>query len=130
MQNSRESRVAARKILRLERLEALLRRIPSKKNRVVSLFGLALVPIFVLFVGLRILKAREATAEVLAQNQKIQRQIDRLDAQSKEYLAVLNDDDPEAFRDYVIRVAREQLGLSLPGDQVFIDRSFMQSSGK
>jgi len=40
---------------------------------------------------------------------------------------VLGDEDPEAFREYVIRIAREQLGLSLPGDQVFIDRSFVQS---
>jgi len=36
---------------------------------------------------------------------------------------VLNNEDPDLYFDYVIRIARERLGLSLPGDQVFIDRA-------
>ena len=113
-------------LLRL--LEKLLRFLPQKKNRALSLVVLAVVPLFVLFVGGRVLQNRELTAQVRAENEKLIQQRDALDAQSKEYLAVLGDEDPEAFRDYVIRIAREQLGLSLPGDQVFIDRSFVQSS--
>ena len=127
MQNAREDRAANRHIAFLLRAEALLRKITSK-NRIVSLLVLALVPAFVLFVGFRMLRSREDVAEVRAQNLKIQQQIDALDAQSKEYIAVLNDDDPDAFRDYIIRIAREQLGLSLPGDQVYIDRSFVQAA--
>ena len=126
MQNVRENRAAAAHLKLLRLAEALLRRIPSKKNRALSLLVLALVPMFVLFVGFRILRGRESTALVRTQNISIQKQIDALDAQSKEYAAVLGDDDPEAFEDYVVRIAREQLGLSLPGDQVFIDRSFVQ----
>jgi cell division protein FtsB len=78
----------------------------------------------------QVLRAREATAKIETENKRIQQQIVELNAQSKEYLAVLSDKDPEAFRDYVIRIAREQLGLSLPGDQVFVDRSFVQTPQK
>jgi len=109
-------------------LEKFLRYLPQKKNRALSLAVLAVVPLFVLFVGGRVLQNRELTRQVREENEKIVQQRDALDAQSEEYLAVLNDEDPEAFRDYVIRIAREQLGLSLPGDQVFIDSSFVQSS--
>jgi len=112
----------------LRQLEKLLRFIPKKKNRALSLVVLAVVPLFVLFVGGRVLQNRDLTAKVRAENERIEQQRDALDAQTKEYLAVLNDEDPEAFRDYVIRIAREQLDLSLPGDQVFIDSSFVQSS--
>jgi len=57
----------------------------------------------------------------------LRQQSEQLEAQNEAYLSVLNNDDPEVFRDYVIRTAREQLGLSLPGDQVFIDRSLFKS---
>ena len=134
MQSAREHRGEHRReqknIVLLRRLEALLRRLPSKKNRAVSLVVIAVAPLFVLFVGLRVLQSREQTAQVRMQNEAIQQQIESLDAQTKEYLAVLSDEDPEAFRDYVVRIAREQLGLSLPGDQVFIDRSFVESKKK
>jgi len=63
-----------------------------------------------------------------AQNAQLRRQIEQIEAQNEAYLAVLQNDDPEVFRDYVIRTAREQLGLSLPGDQVFIDRSLFKPS--
>ena len=121
------------KIIRLKQtlllqLQKLLLFLPKRKNRALSLVVLAVVPLFVLFVGGRVLQNRDLTAKVRAENEKIVQQRDALDAQSKEYLAVLNDEDPEAFRDYVIRIAREQLDLSLPGDQVFIDSSFVQSS--
>jgi len=112
----------------LGKLEALLRKLPSRKNRVLSLVVLAAVPVFVLFVGFRILHGREAAAQAQAQNQKLQQQIDLLEAQNRHYLAVLRNDDPDVFRDYVIRTARERLGLSLPGDQMFIDRAFFKSN--
>ena len=121
---------AEKGIVLLRHVEALLRRLPTKKNRAISLVVLAVVPLFVLFVGLRVLQGREQTARIRTQNEAIIEQIQALDAQTKEYLAVLGDEDPEAFRDYVIRIAREQLGLSLPGDQIFIDRSFVQSNQK
>jgi len=74
-----------------------------------------------------VLDGRQAAAKISAQNAQLRQQIEQLDAQNEACLAVLNNDDPEVFRDYVIRTAREQLGLSLPGDQVFIDRSLFKS---
>ena len=123
MQNSRR-----RQISLLKNAERILRKLPTKKNRVASILLLAAVPVFVLFVGFRILRSREATAEVNAQNEKLQQQIEQLQALNSGYLAVLENDDPEVFRDYVIRNARERLGLSLPGDQVFIDRASFKSN--
>jgi len=55
----------------------------------------------------------------------LQQQIELLLAQNQDYQAVLENEDPEVFEDYVIRTARERLGLSLPGDQVFIDRALI-----
>ena len=117
-----------RRVSLLGKIESLLRKLPSRKNRLLSLVVLAAVPVFVLFVGFRILHGREATAKAEAQNQKLQQQINLLEAQNRHYLAVLNNDDPEVFRDYVICTARERLGLSLPGDQMFIDRAFFKSN--
>jgi len=74
-----------------------------------------------------VLDGRQKAAEIEAENVLLQQQHARLDAQNEAYQAVLNNDDPEVFRDYVIRTAREQLGLSLPGDRVFIDRSLFKS---
>lgn len=123
MQNSRR-----RQISFLKSIEGLLRKLPSRKNRYVSWLLLAAVPVFVLFVGFKILNGREATAAIVAENEAIQAQIDQLNAQNRDYLTVLSNDDPEVFRDYVIRTARERLGLSLPGDQVFIDRALFKSN--
>ena len=122
LQNNLGGRVA-----RLKKIENLLRRLPAKRNRVLSLAVLLAVPMFVLWVGFRVLDGRQATAKVAAQNAQLRQQIEQYEAQNDAYLAVLNNDDPEVFRDYVIRTAREQLGLSLPGDQVFIDRSLFKS---
>ena len=118
----------SRRISLLKKTEALLRRLPSRKNRLVSLVVLAAVPVFVLFVGFRILHGREATAKAEAHNQKLEQQSILLEAQNRHYSAVLNNNDPDVFRDYVIRTARERLGLSLPGDQMFIDRAFFKST--
>ena len=107
----------------LKHLENLARNLAGRKRRTMSFLVLAAVPVFVLFAGFRILSSREATAGVVAGNQQLQQQIDLLDAQNRDYRAVLNNDDPEIFRDFVVRTARERLGLSLPGDQVFIDRA-------
>ena len=123
MQNNHGGRIAL-----LIKLEALLRRLPAKRNRVLSLVLLLAVPMFVLWAGFRVLDGRQATAKVAVQNAQLRQQSEQLEAQNEAYLAVLNNDDPEVFRDYVIRTAREQLGLSLPGDQVFIDRSLFKSN--
>ena len=123
MQNSHGGRIAL-----LKKIESLLRRLPSRQGRVLSLVVLAAVPVFVLWAGFRVLGGRQAAAEVDAQNARLRQQIEQLEAQNEAYLAVLQNDDPEVFRDYVIRTAREQLGLSLPGDQVFIDRSLFKAS--
>jgi len=112
----------------LKNAERLLRRLAGRRNRAVSFLVLLAVPVFVLFVGFRILNSREETARVNAENEKLQQQIDRLQAQNDGYRAVLENDDPEVFRDYVVRTARERLGLSLPGDQVFIDRALFKSN--
>jgi len=117
----------SRRIRLLEKIESLLRK-PLAKNRLISLVVLAAVPLFVLFVGLRILHGREAAARAEEQNQKLEQQAILLEAQNRHYLAVLNNDDPDVFRDYVIRTARERLGLSLPGDRMFIDRAFFKSN--
>ena len=122
MQNNRR-----RQISFLKKLEGLLRILPGK-NRCVSLLVLIAVPVFVLYVGFRILGAREATAQIDAQSAKLERQIEQLDAQNQGYLSVLENDDPEVFRDYVIRTARERLDLSLPGDLIFKNRALYQSS--
>ena len=122
VQNSHGGRVA-----RLKTIESLLRKLPSRRGRVLSLVVLLAVPVFVLWAGFRVLGGRQAAAKVDAQNALLRQQIEQLNAQNEAYLAVLQNDDPEVFRDYVIRTAREQLGLSLPGDQVFIDRSLFQS---
>ena len=122
LQNSRR-----RQISFLKRLEDLARNAGGRR-RTMSFLVLLAVPVFVLFVGFRILQNREKTAEVNAQAQVIQQQIDRLAAQNSSYLAVLENDDPDVFRDYVIRTARERLGLSLPGDQVFIDRALFRTN--
>jgi cell division protein FtsB len=105
----------------------LFRRFTAKKNRVLSLVVVLAVPVFILAVSFRVLSKREATAQVLAKNAALQQQINQLEAENKAYLAVLQNDDPEALRDYVIRTAREKLGLSLPGDQVFIDRALFRT---
>jgi cell division protein FtsB len=123
LQNSLAGRIAL-----LNNIENLLRKLPSKRNRVISLVVLLAVPVFVLWAGFRVLNGRQDAAKVDAQNAQLRRQIEQLEAQNEAYLAVLRNDDPEVFRDYVIRTAREQLGLSLPGDQVFIDRSLFKSS--
>ena len=122
MQNSLGGRIAL-----LNKIESLLRKLPSKRGRVFSLAVLAAVPLFVLWAGFRTLDGRQAAAKVAAQNAQLRQQIEQIEAQNEAYLAVLQNDDPEVFRDYVIRIAREQLGLSLPGDQVFIDRSLFKS---
>ena len=117
MQNSRRG-----KITLLKKFERLTRS-AGRKQRAVSLLVLAAVPVFVLFVGFRILSTREVTAIVAEQNEGLRQRYHQLQAQNQEYQAVLNNEDPDIFRDYVIRTARERLGLSLPGDQVFIDRA-------
>jgi cell division protein FtsB len=122
LQNSHGKRIAL-----LKKIESLLRKLPSKRNRVLSLVVLLAVPVFVLWAGFRVLNGRQAAAKIDAQNAQLRQQIEQFEAQNEAYLAVLNNDDPEVFRDYVIRTAREQLGLSLPGDQVFIDRSLFKS---
>ena len=122
MQNSLGGRIAL-----LKKIEKLLRKLPSKRDRILSLVVLAAVPVFVLWAGFRVLDGRQAAAKIDAQNALLLQQIEQLEAQNEAYLAVLRNDDPEVFRDYVIRTAREQLGLSLPGDQVFIDRSLFKS---
>ena len=122
MQNSLGGRIAL-----LKKIESLLRKLPSKRNRIFSLIVLAAVPMFVLWAGFRVLNGRQDAARVEAQNAQLLVQAEQLEAENEAYLAVLRNDDPEVFRDYVIRTAREQLGLSLPGDQVFIDRSLFKS---
>ena len=122
MQNGHGRRIAL-----LKKIEDLLRKLPSKRGRVLSLVLLLAVPVFVLWAGFRVLNGRQAAAKIEAQNVQLRQQSEQLEAQNEAYLAVLNNDDPEVFRDYVIRTAREQLGLSLPGDQVFIDRSLFKS---
>ena len=122
LQNNLGGRIAL-----LKKIEDLLRKLPSKRGRVLSLVVLLAVPMFVLWAGFRVLGGRQNAAEVNAENAQLRRQIAQLEAQNEACLAVLNNDDPEVFRDYVIRTAREQLGLSLPGDQVFIDRSLFKS---
>ena len=117
-----------RRITLLKSAERLARKMSGRRSRVVSFLVLLAVPVFVLFVGFRILQSREATAGVNAENEVLQQQIDRLATQNDSYLAVLENDDPDVFRDYVVRTARERLGLSLPGDQVFIDRALFKSS--
>ena len=118
LQNSRR-----RQITILKRLEHLARSLAGRRRRTMSFLVVLAVPVFVLSVGFRILNTREATAAVVAQNENYCRQIQQMVAQNREYQAVLDNDDPEIFRDFVIRTARERLGLSLPGDQVFIDRA-------
>ena len=122
MQNSLGGRISL-----LNKTESMLRKLPSKRGRVLSLVVLAAVPLFVLWAGFRVLGGRQETAKIDAQNAQVRQQIEQYEAQNEAYLAVLRNDDPEVFRDYVIRTAREQLGLSLPGDQVFIDRSLFKS---
>jgi cell division protein FtsB len=122
LQNSHGKRVAL-----LKRIEQTLRKLPSKRGRAVSLVVLLAVPVFVLWAGFRVLDGRKAAAKIEAENIQLRQQSEQLEAQNEAYLAVLNNDDPEVFRDYVVRTAREQLGLSLPGDQVFIDRSLFKS---
>ncbi len=112
----------------LKKIESLLRSLPSKRNRIVSALVLLAVPVFVLAVGFRILDGRQKTAEVAEENEQLQQQIEQINAQNSSYIAVLENKNPEVFRDYVINTAREQLGLSLPGDQVFIDRSLFKSN--
>lgn len=107
----------------LKGAENLVRTLAGRKHRAISFLVLLAVPAFVLFTGFRILNSREATAAVAAQNERVQQQILQLQAQNNDYQDVLNNDDPDIFRDHVIRTARERLGLSLPGDQVFVDRA-------
>ena len=115
MQNSR-------RIALLQRLENLVRNTGGRR-RTMSFLVLLAVPVFVLSVGFRILSTREATAAVRETNAAYEQLIDQLIVQNRELQAVLNNEDPEIFRDFVVRTARERLGLSLPGDQVFIDRA-------
>ena len=115
-----------RRIALLKKIEAPLRKLTSK-GRIVSLIVLLAVPLFVLWTGFRVLESRQSAAQVNAKNAQILQQAEMLEAQNEAYLAVLENNGPEVFRDYVIRTAREQLGLSLPGDQVFIDRSLYKS---
>ena len=117
----------SRRVSLLNKTESLLRR-PTRKNRLLSLVVLAAVPVFILSVGFRILRGRDATAKAELKNQKIEQQAVQLEAQNQHYLAVLNNENPEVFRDYVILTARERLGLALPGDQMFIDRAFFKSN--
>ena len=117
MQNSRR-----RQITFLKRLENLLRNAGGRR-RTMSFLVLLAVPVFVLSVGFRILNTREATAVVAEQNEGYRQLIQQLEAENQEKQAVLANEDPDIFRDFVVRTARERLGLSLPGDQVFIDRA-------
>jgi len=125
LQNSRP--IHSGQIALLKKFERLVEKLAGKKNRAASYLVLLMVPAFVLFVGFRILNSREATAVVAEQNRALRQQIEQYQAQNQEHAAVLDNDDPEVFRDYVIRTARERLGLSLPGDQVFIDRASFKS---
>jgi len=112
----------SRRIALLQRLENLVRNTGGRR-RTMSFLVLLAVPVFVLSVGFRILSTREATAAVRETNAAYEQLIDQLIVQNRELQAVLNNEDPEIFRDFVVRTARERLGLSLPGDQVFIDRA-------
>ena len=114
-----------RQITALQRFERLAEKLAGRRNRAVSFLVLIMVPVFVLSVGFRILNTRESTADVVADNEKLEQRIDQLLAQNQDYQAVLDNDDPDIFQDYVIRTARERLGLSLPGDQVYIDRALL-----
>ncbi|MDR1927685.1 MAG: septum formation initiator family protein [Oscillospiraceae bacterium] len=114
----------------LGKIEQLLLLLPSRKNRVLSLSLAVAVAMLAIFVGVKLLGGRQAIEKVEAENAAIQAQIDQLRAESKGYEAILAEDNEAAFEDYVLRTAREHLGLSLPGDRAFIDPAVLQAFGQ
>ena len=106
----------------LHKVEQRLRN-PTKKKRSISFLVLLTIPFIMLYAGHRIFTTGEAAAALGERNAQIRQQSAQLTAANEEYQAVLNNEDPDLYFDYVIRIARERLGLSLPGDQVFIDRA-------
>jgi len=96
---------------------------PTKKKRSISFLVLLALPFIMLYAGHRIFTTNEAAAAMAARNAQIRQESAQLAAANEEYQAVLRNEDPELYYEYVIRIARERLGLSLPGDQLFIDRA-------
>ncbi|MCL2106521.1 MAG: septum formation initiator family protein [Oscillospiraceae bacterium] len=116
-----------RNIRLLKKTEQLLHHFSARK-RAWSLVILTVVPIFVLTLGIYILKERAVTQSILEQNMRLEDTVRQMRAENAEYEAILANDDPAAFEEFVIRTARERLGLSMPGDKVFIDPATVQAS--
>ncbi len=113
----------------LNKIESLLRRLPSRKKRVLSIAVLVGVPTFVLAIGLKVFSGVEATSQVKAESEHLRQQIALQKAENEGYETILAEDDQAAFEAYVLRTARERLGLSLPGDKVYVDASASKAVG-
>lgn len=96
---------------------------PTKKKRGISFLVLLTLPFIMLYAGHRIFTTNEAAAVMAERNAQIRQESAALAAANEEYQAVLRNEDPDLYYEYVIRIARERLGLSLPGDQLFVDRA-------
>jgi cell division protein FtsB len=88
------------------------------------------IPAFALSVGIKILKSAEETAAIKAESAQYRKQIEWQRAENEGYAAILEQANPVAFENYVLRTAREKLGLSLPGDKVYVDPAAASAATK
>jgi cell division protein FtsB len=87
------------------------------------------VPLFVLSIAFKVFSGIEDTAKIKAESEQLREQIQWQTAENEGYEAILTQDDQATFEAYVLRTARERLGLSLPGDKVYVDSAASKTTG-
>ncbi|MDR2647786.1 MAG: hypothetical protein LBB67_06675 [Oscillospiraceae bacterium] len=105
----------------LEKVENQLRRLGNTNRQVLSFALILMLMIMAVWTMGTISKQNKKTEQYRQKTIEAQQQYDALDALNKSDQAFLASDDKETFEAYVIRVAHEELRLSLQGEQVFVD---------
>lgn len=88
--------------------------------RKLSLISLAAVIVVVVYSGITLLSLKSQTEEATDRRDELQAQVDRLTQENSELqYSIDNSTDPEIMED----VARNEIGLVLPGEKIFYDVS-------
>ncbi|MDR1463777.1 MAG: septum formation initiator family protein [Oscillospiraceae bacterium] len=82
--------------------------------------------LFVLLVSVAVGKGLRQTAEIRREEAQVRAEVDRVNAENQALEVILQTQDPQVFASYIKQAAREQLGLVLPGEWVYVDRSIVE----
>ncbi len=92
----------------------------TAKKRRGSIAARVIVVVFVLYFSFLLVSLRLQIGERREELEQLQQIRDELEISNGEYQSLI---DEEMDEEYIIRVARSELGLAMPGERVFIDTS-------